>query len=511
MDTPSPPAWVVKRDGRLEPFDADKICRALFAVGESLGKPDAFLARELSDGVTHFLAEECDERLPPTTYIAEVVGKVVRELGQPALAEAFLRSRTSPTRVPARDTTEEGFTRDLLSARDDGLLVLPDGGPAQRLEGCVLARTFLPDALAQAARVAGSMVVIDGPEESLASQGEPRPDEVAAWTRTLREGLASAELTAVVNLNAADPGADTPAEGPLFSGRQKATPPVHRSRWAELLAGELLSPGAEPTSLRVDWHLGARDFEPPGRDRLLAILRPALAGAPVAFVFDRPGRPIALAEGVNREHPGVLMTVGVHLPRLGRLRGMNGDPERFLQRLGSLARLALSAGTQRRHFLRKQHRPDSQEMMRGFLLDRARLVVAPVGLSALVPAFTGRPMGDAGPGLDFARRVVQRFRDVLRQDGRALHLDTCVDGPASFGLGAAPGSAETVAGLTTWDPALPLLDQLRAAGALHAIAGHGTAALFLPEGQRPSPEELADWLHTAWRQTAVVRVRLVRR
>ncbi len=58
---PTPPAWVHKRDGRQEPFDADKISRALFAASESLRRPDAFLARELTDGVVHFLTEEADE------------------------------------------------------------------------------------------------------------------------------------------------------------------------------------------------------------------------------------------------------------------------------------------------------------------------------------------------------------------------------------------------------------------------------------------------------------------
>ena len=38
---PPAPAWVRKRDGRVVPFEADKISRALFAVTESLGRPDA--------------------------------------------------------------------------------------------------------------------------------------------------------------------------------------------------------------------------------------------------------------------------------------------------------------------------------------------------------------------------------------------------------------------------------------------------------------------------------------
>ena len=87
---PSPPlaapAWVYKRDGRLVPFDADKISQSLFAAGERLGRPDAFLARELTDGIVHFLAAEADGKIPRTAQLADLVAKVVRELGQPALA-----------------------------------------------------------------------------------------------------------------------------------------------------------------------------------------------------------------------------------------------------------------------------------------------------------------------------------------------------------------------------------------------------------------------------------------
>src|SRR5207237_1932632 len=83
------PDRVTKRDGRLVPFEADKISRALFAAGESLGRREPFLARELTDGVVHFLAAEGAGETPSTAGVAELVVKVVRELGQPALAEAF--------------------------------------------------------------------------------------------------------------------------------------------------------------------------------------------------------------------------------------------------------------------------------------------------------------------------------------------------------------------------------------------------------------------------------------
>src|SRR5437588_9408967 len=88
-EQPTPPSWVRKRDGSRVPFDADKISQALFAATETLGQPNAFLARELTDGVLHFLAVEKDDDTLTTAQIAEIVAKTVRELGQPALAAAF--------------------------------------------------------------------------------------------------------------------------------------------------------------------------------------------------------------------------------------------------------------------------------------------------------------------------------------------------------------------------------------------------------------------------------------
>src|SRR5262249_53464041 len=85
----SPLAWVTKRDGRLVPFEADKISRALFAATESIGQPDALLARELTDGIAYFLCADFGGATLTTAQIAETVIKVVRELGQPALARAF--------------------------------------------------------------------------------------------------------------------------------------------------------------------------------------------------------------------------------------------------------------------------------------------------------------------------------------------------------------------------------------------------------------------------------------
>jgi hypothetical protein len=82
------PASILTRDGRLVPFEPDRISRSLFAVTELMGTPNAFLARELTDGVLHFIGLEPDG--PPTTSdLAEMVAKVVRELGYPAIARVY--------------------------------------------------------------------------------------------------------------------------------------------------------------------------------------------------------------------------------------------------------------------------------------------------------------------------------------------------------------------------------------------------------------------------------------
>lgn len=536
---PAPPDRVTKRDGRIVVFDADKISRALFAAGESLGRANAFLARELTDGVVHFLSLEGDET-PTTAQIADLVVKVVRELGQPELAEAFAEQGRRRVRGLARPaaasatgarevtlrfpagmpaaavlaacarsyTLQSVYARDLVAAQAEGLLALTGLEHPGALEGSVLA-PCLPwhggaDGLAAAIEAAraftGRFVALDGPEFISAL-------DAPAFARELAVGLRVARLAAVVNLNAATPPpwADDLAGGPLFADQPASAPAERRAALADALLDELSRPGSE--AVRIDWHLGERDFAPATRERLERVVRLALEGQRISFVFDRPRRPVALAEGISRPHAAVLLTVGLHLPCLAAQTGVGGDPTRFLQKLASLVRLALSAGTQKRAFLRSQ--ADVAAVTSGFLLDRARLVVAPLGLEAVARSFFGHGLAADGASRDFARQIVVRLREVARQDGQRLLLETCLDGPASFGLDAVPPEANAVAGLTPWDATASLRAQLRAASSLHAATESGTLALFLPDDTPPNPTAAADWLHTAWQRSDVVRLRLL--
>src|SRR5207253_8841179 len=116
----------------------------------------------------------------------------------------------------------------------------------------------------------------------------------------------------------------------------------------------------------------------------------------LTFVFDRLRRPLLLAAGIDRQHPAVLLTVGLHLPRLAAQPGLTGDVALFLQKLGSLTRLAISAGVQKREYLRRLERAQPSALTTGFLLDRARLVVAPVGLDHVVKQMLGRGLTSGG-------------------------------------------------------------------------------------------------------------------
>src|SRR5207302_5311630 len=119
--------------------------------------------------------------------------------------------------------------------------------------------------------------------------------------------------------------------------------------------------------------------------------------------------------------------------RLIEQSGPGIDPPLFLRKLGSLARLALSAAAQKRNFLRRQiyGRPN---INRGFILDRARLVVVPVGLDHAVHTLVGHRLCATGSAREFAQQVVNSLHTVLQTDGQSNLLDTGIDSALGYCL-----------------------------------------------------------------------------
>jgi hypothetical protein len=206
-----------------------------------------------------------------------------------------------------------------------------------------------------------------------------------------------------------------------------------------------------------------------------------------------------LAEGIDRQHPVLLAAVALNLARLAAQPGVSGHFDLFLRKLGSLARMALSAGVQKRDFLRRRAATQST-LTHGFVLDRACLRVIPLGLEAVVRDFAGQDAGEERVR-SLARTIVQHLTEVLQTEGTRCLLDTCIDGLAELIEGTRERSE-----LTSLDATASVKSWLKSAAALHAEAGGGTVVLLLPKERQPTATELSDWLRWAWEQTAIRRL-----
>jgi hypothetical protein len=556
------PAWVKKRGGRLEPFDADKIVRGLFAATESCGRPDAFLARELTDGVLLFLVRDLAGQTPASSQIAELVTKVVRELGHPVVARAFAEFAHSRGRAARKASARYGdppagdpgsvlgptadqianwfdksageagvieqagrraldqfslarvLSRDVVAAAQEGCVLLGGLASPRRLQALVLPgplRAGILESIEDARQLAGDLIVWDSPELQTGSH-----DSSAGPAHDLDCAVRLTGLSAVVNLNIAQapPWAGAIAGGPLFA--ESMSPARQPADVARTMAECFL---ASASNVRIDWHLGIRDFDQGGPAWIPV---DSYLGTRVSFVLDRPNRPVALAEGLDRTHGACLLEVGIQLPRLATEPAVRRDPNLFLRKLRSLTRLALSAAARKREYLRKHGQVGS------LLADRSRVVIVPVGLEAIVHALTDRLIDEMGPPL--ARDILEVIIDACATDGTRQGLDSCVDsslvlmtewlhaeGNKRSGLplpseeGRGEGSnREGLPGLTVWRPDLAPVEQVRKAGWLHQQCGGGTLYVARHENDKLTMEAVSAWLKIAWHETSLTRIVLIR-
>jgi hypothetical protein len=564
MSDPSPPPvapvpWVIKRDGRQVAFEADKISRSLFAAGEELGDADAFLCRELTDGILHFMAQEFVGQNPPTSAIADLVVKVVRELGQPALAQQYLAGKTERISRPreqfnarglkqvewltrkmgerlAATSTHPGealedylaahfrlgqvYAPDLLTLHADGLINL--GGP----RSCrLLTAALLPfqvdpvdliEEMAQYRQATGDVLILDSPERRFWSVGSREPAQLAQWCRALPLGLGDHGCRAIINLNRrGDSGELAPSFlGPLFSPSSPARSEDESKSDSLTLLDELLKRSSG--RVRIDWHLAECDFAEENHGLLQTLVQRAALGQPLCFIFDRPRRQSRLAEGIPATHNAVLLTVGLHLPQLARQMGTPRSPERFLVKLVSLIRLALSAATQKRSYLRRL-RDTNPILAHGFFLEKARVVVVPIGLDAVVTDLMGESCCSrtAAP-LAFACQILEKIRTTLHEDGRALLLDAVLDSPLIDDQFEPVGreldkttDPEHVAGVTVWDHQSPLIRQIGVCGSLHEAARGGTALVRVSATASSTQDDLVQAVRHAWQKTNLLALRFV--
>ncbi|HEX3148103.1 MAG TPA: ATP cone domain-containing protein [Gemmataceae bacterium] len=508
------PELVRLADGRIEPFEPERITHSLFAAAESLGKPDAFLARELTEGVLHFLAAETSGNEITGSDISWVVVKVVRELGHPDLARVFdelrhrrpktqsvepaekaqgeptwVRADQSPALVLRRAAAEslvrlsriKVFSRELVAAHDEDLIRL--AGLEHPLELAGVCSPVTPGAvlvdIERAREIAGSYLAIDGPEYELAAQpGEPT-ELVERYVSEARFAANALGLSLILNLNIGTPPprlAET--SGPLFA----ITPPADVER-RHLMAYELAAHAGDE-GMAVWWHMTASELASGASP---AIVDAALVGRKIEFVFDRPRSPIALGPGIDRVVPAALIQIGINLARLAEVMGgAPVAPEVYLQKVASLTRFAKTAAHAKHDFLRRHGRTAVRS---GFMLERARVVFETIGLVEAARA-GGREAAD------FARDIV-----------KAIRLAGETDRPRTMAI-RVDGSSDSES-LAVAEPGLTMTQQIKLASPLHSAIGGGRLDLQLLTGAEGNSDLAMDVLRAA-AESHVGRLRLTR-
>ena len=510
------PTSIRKRNGRLDPFEPDKLARSVFAATEALGVPNAFLARELTDSVLHFLAGDVGQ-LDTTEQLSELTTKVIRELGHPVLAKVYQDFTATPAKEPAairlasqpvddpakisRDdvyalvrraaaseisnfSLKHVYPRDLASAHREGLFELLDLETPFEMTGAVLQCPIPLDAwqmfetLRGMRIIAGAFVSFDGLEQTLAAtDGEPEA-VVREFAQTLEKTVSVTGPRCVLNLNLAEPAwASKRFDGPLFSG------------WPSEVASERLDRVSllclnHAKGVRVFWHLSERDFANRGAERLHTAVETALAHGNVDFVFDRPRKPIVLGPGLNRDRPAVLGQIAMNLVRfVEHLGGGPIDRELYLRKLASLARFAKSAGRARQDFLRER---GVARLREGFLLDRAAEVIVPMGVCAAARLVAGEAVSPDEVA-DLACESLRTIRTALETDQPRI-MTTAIDFPLDSDFG-----------FVIDDLDLPVRKQLRLIAQLQAAADGGFVAVSLKRNAVSIVQEVSDLLRAAWR------------
>jgi hypothetical protein len=458
-------------EGHLQPVSADIISQRLFQASERLGQPRVFLARELADRIVECLAD--DPEPLSETELHEQVAKFVREFGYPVLAWAYWQE------IGASQATV-GWPRDVDSLRQSGLLVLDGETPVYRLADLVLR---FPDdgqpgdeaisrSIEQGSRIS-SAVTWDAFDEKLAQWPGPCHVITERAAKVLTESVERHRVVASVHLNCAGSLARaSDSASPLFADFPR--PSIDESR-RRLLALSLARMLAGQPRVRLYWHIPLSErcrIDPADiPDELRQLVR---AQVSLEWVFDRPREDISLGPGLSRSHGAVLAYVGCHCHRLVAQLGPVRWQE-YREKLRTLTRLARSAARCHYQHLRGAGVPEWRE---GFLLERSRFVLVPIGLEAAV-----RQLCDER-GLD-ERTLIERTEELLTTMQGELSQTSglpmgIIDGwPGDFLQTDGQTAGQEIRGLTGWDPRANVLEQLRLSEALQRQTQTGTAALWV--------------------------------
>ncbi len=99
---------VKKRDGRIVPFDAGRITKAILGAGKETGKIDEKTAEEISGKTVDFLTQLYKDKVPTVEQIQDAVEVVLMRMGHTETAKAYIlfRERRASERALNREVPE---------------------------------------------------------------------------------------------------------------------------------------------------------------------------------------------------------------------------------------------------------------------------------------------------------------------------------------------------------------------------------------------------------------------
>lgn len=104
-----------KRDGRIVPFDREKITEAIFKAARAVGGEDRVLAAELSEVVVKYIIRTSPNGIPTVEEVQDAVEKVLIETGHARTAKAYILYRARRTRMREAKSELMDVVEDILS------------------------------------------------------------------------------------------------------------------------------------------------------------------------------------------------------------------------------------------------------------------------------------------------------------------------------------------------------------------------------------------------------------
>jgi len=111
--------FVKKRDGRIVPFNKEKIAEAIFKAAQSVGGENKYLAEDLAEAVTLYLEKKFQSKTPSVEEIQDIVERVLIKTGHAKTAKAYILYRQK--RANIRKVREGIKPEDLVEREKERL------------------------------------------------------------------------------------------------------------------------------------------------------------------------------------------------------------------------------------------------------------------------------------------------------------------------------------------------------------------------------------------------------